>query len=88
MKKAVIIYFGFFIPLCLIGTTTVLGQNARIKFDTERITGDVDKNIYGNFVEHLGRCVYGGIYEPGSQLSDPDGFRKDVLEAVKGLMFH
>ena len=36
-------------------------------------------------MEHLGRCVYGGIYEPGSPLSDANGFRKDVLEAVKDL---
>jgi alpha-L-arabinofuranosidase len=61
------------------------GQNARIKFDTDRKIGEVDKNIYGSFVEHLGRCVYGGIYEPGSPLSDSDGFRKDVLKAIKGL---
>jgi len=63
----------------------LFSQNAKIKIDIERKIGDVDKNIYSNFVEHLGRCVYGGIYEPGSALSDQDGFRKDVLEAVKGL---
>jgi alpha-N-arabinofuranosidase len=86
MRKTVLNYFGFFIILfCLSGSPAVSGQNARIKFDTDRIVGEVDKNIYGNFVEHLGRCVYGGIYEPGSLLSDSDGFRKDVLEAVKGL---
>ena len=60
-------------------------QDARIKIDIDRKIGEVDKNIYSNFVEHLGRCVYGGIFEPGSPLSDEDGFRKDVLEAVKGL---
>ncbi len=80
LYKVVIIIFFFLFSL-----VSVSGQNARIKFDTDRIKGEVDKNLYGNFVEHLGRCVYGGIYEPGSKLSDPDGFRKDVLEAVKGL---
>jgi alpha-N-arabinofuranosidase len=60
-------------------------QNARIKIDIDRTIGEVNKNIYGNFVEHLGRCVYGGIYDKGSPLSDEKGFRKDVLEAVKGL---
>jgi alpha-L-arabinofuranosidase len=60
-------------------------QNARIKIDIDRTIGEVDKNIYGNFVEHLGRCVYGGIYEPGSKLSDEKGFRKDVMAAVKDL---
>jgi alpha-N-arabinofuranosidase len=66
-------------------STTLLSQNARIKIDIDRTIGQVDKNLFGNFVEHLGRCVYGGIYEPGSTLSDEQGFRKDVLEAVKGL---
>ena len=60
-------------------------QNARIKIDVDRTIGQVDPNLYSNFVEHLGRCVYGGIFEPGSPLSDANGFRKDVLEAVKGL---
>jgi alpha-N-arabinofuranosidase len=60
-------------------------SRARIKIDPERQVGDIDKMIYGNFVEHLGRCIYGGLYEPGSPLSDADGFRKDVLEATKEL---
>ena len=60
-------------------------QNARIKIDLDRTIGDIDKNIYGNFVEHLGRCVYGGIYDSSSKLSDKNGFRKDVLSAVKEL---
>ena len=86
MKKTVKIFTGSFIILFLLsGFIRLSGQNARIKFDTERIIGDVDKNLYGNFVEHLGRCVYGGIYDPGNKLSDADGFRKDVMEAVKGL---
>jgi len=73
--------------LLLLIPITVLSQaqNAKIKFDTERIIGQVDKNIYSNFVEHLGRCVYGGVYDPGSPLSDENGLRKDVLEAAKGL---
>lgn len=62
-----------------------MAQNARIKIDLDRKVGDVNPHIYGNFVEHLGRCVYGGIYEKGSPLSDEDGFRKDVLEAVNDL---
>lgn len=65
--------------------TNVSAQNARIKIDLERTIGEVDKHIYGNFVEHLGRCVYGGIYEEGSKLSDENGFRKDVMEAIKDL---
>ena len=60
-------------------------QPARIKVDFDRRIGRIDRNIYGNFTEHLGRCVYGGIYEEGSPLSDSDGFRKDVLEGARGL---
>ena len=45
----------------------------------------VDKRIYGSFVEHLGRCVYTGIYEPGHSTADKHGFRNDVKELVKEL---
>lgn len=58
---------------------------ARIKIDVERKVGEVDRNLYGNFTEHLGRCIYGGIFEPGSTQADADGYRKDVLAAVKNL---
>jgi alpha-N-arabinofuranosidase len=58
---------------------------ARIKIDTDRVIGEVDKNVFGNFAEHLGRMIYGGIYEEGSPLSDSDGYRQDVLEVVKAL---
>lgn len=58
---------------------------ARIKIDAERKLGEVDRNIYGNFTEHLGRCIYGGLYEPGSAQADAEGYRKDVLQAVKDL---
>lgn len=47
--------------------------------------GQVDKKIYGSFVEHLGRCVYNGIYEPGHKEADEFGFRKDVMALVKEL---
>jgi alpha-L-arabinofuranosidase len=71
--------------LVAVGTNYTNAQNAKIKIDIDRTIGEVNANIYGNFVEHLGRCVYGGIYEKGSPLSDENGFRKDVIEAVKGL---
>lgn len=58
---------------------------ARIKIDTDRTVGEVHPHIFGNFAEHLGRCIYGGLYEEGSSLSDSSGFRKDVMQAVKDL---
>ncbi len=60
-------------------------NNYRIKIDTERQIGKIDLNIYGHFIEHLGRCIYGGIYEEDSSLSDERGFRKDILEAAKAI---
>jgi len=77
---------AFLAAFLLIGGTGFLSaQNARVKIDIERTIGEVNQNIYGNFAEHLGRCIYGGIYDEGSSLADEDGLRKDVLEAVKGL---
>jgi alpha-N-arabinofuranosidase len=58
---------------------------ARIRIDTERVIGDIDPKIYGNFVEHLGRCVQGGVFDEGSPLADANGYRRDVLEASKKL---
>lgn len=45
--------------------------------------GKIDKRIYGSFVEHMGRVVYSGVYEPENPCADEDGFRTDVLQAVK-----
>jgi alpha-N-arabinofuranosidase len=45
----------------------------------------LDRNLFGSFLEHLGRAIYEGIYDPGSSLSDSDGFRKDVMDAVRGI---
>ncbi len=58
---------------------------ARIVVDAARRIGTVDPRIFGNFIEHLGRCIYGGIFEEGSPLSDERGFRRDVLDAVRPL---
>jgi len=76
-----------FLPLPLAGL--VLGQaprpQARIKIDPERTIGEVHPHVFGNFAEHLGRCIYGGMFEEGSPLADANGFRKDVLDAARQL---
>ncbi|OAQ89814.1 alpha-L-arabinofuranosidase [Purpureocillium lilacinum] len=56
-----------------------------ISVDARAIVADVDDNIYGGFTEHIGRCIYGGIYDPGNALADENGFRKDVIEALQEL---
>jgi alpha-N-arabinofuranosidase len=58
---------------------------ARIGIDLARRIGTVDRRIFGQFIEHLGRCIYGGIFDEGSPLSDARGFRRDVLESVRPL---
>jgi alpha-N-arabinofuranosidase len=58
---------------------------ARIGLELDHTLGAVDRRIFGGFIEHLGRCIYGGIFEPGSPLSDERGFRTDVLESARGL---
>ena len=56
---------------------------AHIIVNKDFVKGEIDKRIYGSFVEHMGRVVYSGIYEPGHETADEDGFRQDVLEKVK-----
>lgn len=58
---------------------------ARIVVDRHFEISEIDPRVYGSFAEHMGRCIYGGIYEPGSAYSDENGFRKDVIELVKEL---
>src|ERR1700754_4377504 len=58
---------------------------AKIKIDTDRAIGEIHPHLFGNFTEHLGRMIYGGIYEENSPLSDQFGYRKDVFDVVKQL---
>ncbi|BDR52157.1 alpha-L-arabinofuranosidase [Bombiscardovia nodaiensis] len=58
---------------------------AALSFAGAQAKAQVPRRIFGSFVEHLGRCVYGGIYEPGHPKADEDGFRSDVLDLVKQL---
>ncbi len=60
-------------------------QTANIVADPEFRIGEVDPRLYGSFIEHLGRAVYGGIYEPGHPTADEHGFRRDVLDLSREL---
>ena len=60
-------------------------KNASMILDRDYVIDRIDPRIYGSFIEHLGRAVYGGIYEPGHPEADEQGFRKDVLKLVKDL---
>jgi alpha-L-arabinofuranosidase len=58
---------------------------AHLTIDQRFVVGDINRRLFGSFVEHLGRCVYDGIYEPGHPTADADGFREDVLALVREL---
>lgn len=60
-------------------------KKANMVVDKEFKIDEIDKNIYGSFIEHLGRAVYTGIYQPGHPAADEEGFRGDVIELVKEL---
>ena len=60
-------------------------RHAKVLLDRDFAIGDTDPRLFGAFVEHLGRCVYGGIYEPGHPTADEKGFRGDVLALIKEL---
>jgi alpha-N-arabinofuranosidase len=73
--------------------TPLLGQSlaspaggpVRVYVDSRRRIGTLDRNLFGSFLEHLGRAIYEGIYDPGSKLSDTNGFRQDVMKEVRTL---
>lgn len=62
-----------------------MAKQAKMILDKECKLAQIDERIYGSFIEHLGRAVYDGLYQPGNPLSDEDGFRKDVMELVREL---
>lgn len=60
-------------------------RHVTIKADTAFTKGRIDDRIYGSFVEHMGRVVYTGIYEPSHKTADENGFRGDVLQKVRQM---
>ena len=59
--------------------------NVEIAIDADFSLSQIDRRLFGSFVEHLGRCVYTGIFEPGHPTADSRGFRRDVLDLVREL---
>lgn len=60
-------------------------SEASVTAHRDFVVGQIDRRLFGSFVEHMGRCVYTGIFEPGHAEADGDGFRRDVMELVKEL---
>ena len=65
--------------------SVVTPETAQIVLADEFVVGDVDPRLFGSFIEHMGRCVYTGVYEPGHPTADEHGFRKDVADLVREL---
>ena len=59
--------------------------HAKVSIDTSAPSKEYSRMIFGGFLEHFGRQVYGGVFEPGSPLADDDGFREDVVAALREL---
>ena len=66
-----------------IGYAQGVRSAARALIQQPRVRADVDRRVLGAFLEHLGRAVYTGVYQPGSPLADSSGFRSDVVREVK-----
>lgn len=60
-------------------------MDCKIIINSGNMIGEIDRRLFGSFIEHLGRAVYGGIYEPDHPAADKNGFRGDVLELIKSL---
>ena len=58
---------------------------AKLIVDRDFVVSDLDRRLFGAFVEHMGRCVYTGIYEPGHPTADAQGFRGDVMDLTREL---
>ena len=62
-----------------------MAGKAKIVIDRDYQVSEVDKRLFGSFIEHLGRAVYDGLYQSGHEYSDEDGFRTDVMDMVREL---
>jgi alpha-N-arabinofuranosidase len=60
-------------------------EGARVLIDPARTLASLDRRLFGSFLEHLGRAIYGGIFEPDSKQADANGFRKDVLTEIRQM---
>jgi alpha-L-arabinofuranosidase len=62
-------------------------SKATVSLDTDRVIDQISPLLFSGFAEHMGRCIYEGIYDPGSPHADERGLRKDVLSALKEINF-
>jgi alpha-N-arabinofuranosidase len=90
MKRDAFIISTLLLNAVIGGATAVaqiqsLSNQATVVIDTDSAPETYDPMIFGGFLEHFGRQIYGGVFEPGSPLADRNGFRQDVIAALKEL---
>ena len=74
------------VAIALTFVLSATGQNATVTVHVNKGVQTINKEIYGQFAEHLGSCIYGGLWVgPESKIPNIDGYRKDVFEALKAL---
>ena len=74
--------FLIVLPGCVPGDKQETQNQASVTIHVDKVAGPYDPMIFGGFIEHFGRQIYGGFFEPGSPLSDEQGFRLDVIDAL------
>ena len=57
----------------------------KITCSRKQAIGRADRMLYGHFLEHFHRQIYGGVFDPSSRFADEDGFRADVVEALRRI---
>jgi alpha-N-arabinofuranosidase len=83
MRKIIL---GSAVALCLVGPAVAQSVQVRVTIDASKVGAEIDRHIYGQFAEHLGHGIYGGVWVgEDSNIPNVHGYRKDVLEALKAI---
>lgn len=83
MKKTLL--GGLMMAIAMLSGVTAMAQN-KLVINADQGKTQISRHIYGHFSEHLGRCIYGGIWVgPDSEIENINGYRTDVFEALKAL---
>ena len=85
MKNSIIIFLSLLFCVSSCNTKQISSIQANVTIDIKSNPKPYDPMIFGGFLEHFGKQIYGGVYDPGSPLSDNEGFRTDVINALNEL---
>ena len=85
MKNSVVILLILLCYVLSCNTQQPTSIHANVTINTDATANPYNPMIFGGFLEHFGKQIYGGVYDPGSPLSDNNGFRTDVINALNEL---